>query len=83
MCRITSIVLRSRRQTVAETHPVQVLQAALETQRQRAVENLARKVHPLSLESLREVAILQVVLTAVREEIELHSFRPGWGEDQK
>jgi hypothetical protein len=67
---------------VAETHPVHVLRESLETQRHKAIESLSKKISPLSLESMREVAILQTVLTAVREEIETHSFRPGWGEDE-
>jgi hypothetical protein len=62
---------------MATTRSVLTLRAALETQRLKAVERLAETSGPLSLESLQGVAILQVVLTAVREEIETHSIRLG------
>jgi hypothetical protein len=66
---------------VATTHPVHALCTALEAQRLKTVETLAAQAGPLTPESLRELATLQAALTAVREEIETHSIRLGWGDD--
>jgi hypothetical protein len=66
---------------VATTHPVHGLCAALEAQRLQAVETLAAQTGAPRPESLQELATLQAALTAVREEIEAHSIRLGWGED--
>jgi HEAT repeat protein len=60
---------------------VQALGAALEAQRLQAVESLAAHGSPLARDSLQELATLQAALTAVREVIETHSFRLGWGEN--
>jgi hypothetical protein len=65
---------------VATTHPVHALCTALEVQRLKAVESLAAQTGPLSHESLQQLATLQAALTAVREEIEDHSIRLGWGD---
>jgi hypothetical protein len=67
---------------MATTHSVLALRAALETQRLKAVERLAETRGPLSFESLQAVAILQMVLTGVREEIETHSIHLGWDDKQ-
>jgi hypothetical protein len=66
---------------VATTHPVHALCTALEARRLEAVGALAAQINPLTSESLQELATLQAALTAVREEIEAHSIRLGWGED--
>jgi hypothetical protein len=65
---------------VATTHPVHALCAALEARRLTVVESLAAQSAPLAHESLQELATLQAALTAVREEIEAHSIRLGWGD---
>jgi hypothetical protein len=60
-----------------ELHPVQALQAALETARLKVVERLARSPNPLSGGDLQSLATIQTALSAVREEIQAHGV--GWG----
>jgi hypothetical protein len=62
-------------------HPVHTLRTALEGERLKAVETLAAQGGSLSPEALRQLATLQMALMAVREEIETHSIRLGWGDD--
>jgi hypothetical protein len=64
---------------VAKPHPVYVLQANLETARLKAVEILAASDGVGSPEAIRELAALQAALAAVREVIETHGGRLGWG----
>jgi hypothetical protein len=37
----------------------------------------------LSADALRELATLQAALTAVKEEIETHGTRMGWGDEDE
>ena len=60
-------------------HPVHALRANLEAARLKAVEALAAKENAIPPDALRELATLQAALTAVREEIEAHSAKLGWG----
>lgn len=60
-------------------HPVHALRANLETARLTAVETLAAKATAILPDDLKELAALQAALTAVREEIESHGGKLGWG----
>ena len=62
-------------------HPVHALLAKLEAERLKLVEKLAAD-GTLSNEAVRELANLQAALTAVREEIEVHDPKVGWGVKQ-
>ena len=74
---------RPERETAMATHhPVHDLCANLEAARLEAVEALASSGSAFSLDALRDLATLQLVLTAVREEIDAHGARLGWGGDQ-
>ena len=59
-------------------HPVHALLAKLEAERLKLVEKLAVD-GTLSNEAVRELANVQAALTAVREEIEEHGPKLGWG----
>ena len=61
------------------SHPVHTLRANLETERLKAVETLATKENAIVHDDLKELATLQAALTAVREEIESHGGKLGWG----
>jgi hypothetical protein len=60
-------------------HPVHDLQANLEAARLKAVETLAGKETPPAPDALRELATIHAALCAVREEIEAHGPKMGWG----
>lgn len=60
-------------------HPIHTLRTNLEAARLKAVETLAAKENAISPDALRELATLQAALTAVREEIESHGGKLGWG----
>ena len=64
---------------MANVHPVHDLQANLEAARLQAVKTIAGTGSPPTADDLRELAIIQAALSAVREEIELHGARLGWG----
>lgn len=59
-------------------HPVHALLAKLEAKRLKLVEKLAVD-GTLSNEAVRELANLQAAIAAVREEIEVHDPKVGWG----
>jgi hypothetical protein len=62
--------------------PVHDLRGQLETLRLKAIEELAAKAGgALPADSLERIAILQTVLTAVREEIEAHEVKLGGGAE--
>jgi len=65
--------------TLSNPHPVQTLQENLQAARLTAIEALAATDGAYSIDALRELAALQTALTAVREEIEAHAGRLGWG----
>jgi hypothetical protein len=60
-------------------HPVHALQANLEAACLKFVETLAAKEGPPTPDELRELATIHAALSAVREEIETHGPRLGWG----
>jgi hypothetical protein len=68
-----------REAIVTQSHPVHALRANLESARLKAVETLAAKEGSISPDALRDLATLQLALTAVREEIESHGGKLGWG----
>jgi hypothetical protein len=53
-----------------EEHQVHALRTNLEAVRLRSIERLARSEGPLTADVLRELAMIQAALTAVREEID-------------
>ena len=59
-------------------HPVHALRTKLEAERLKLIEKLAADGTP-SDEALRGLANLQTALTAVREEMEMHAVKLGWG----
>ncbi|MEJ0006531.1 MAG: hypothetical protein WDM77_09235 [Steroidobacteraceae bacterium] len=65
---------------MATMHPIHSLCTMLETERLHAVERLAAKNGTPGRDALEELAALQMALMAVREEIETHSIRLGWGD---
>jgi hypothetical protein len=64
---------------MTKLHPVHDLLANLEAARLRVVETLAGKEAPPTPDALRELATIHAALSAVREEIEPHGVRLGWG----
>ena len=63
-------------------HAVHALRARLEDQRLSAVQTLASSDAALNSDALTELVYLQLALTAVREEIEAHSVKLGWGSGE-
>jgi hypothetical protein len=73
------------RQMNGGNKPVHLLRDRLETARVKAIEALASQdcaVDRLPANLLSEVAELHVVLMAVREEIERHEPREGYGSER-
>ena len=66
---------------MTKLHPVHALQANLEAARLKVVETLAGKESPPTSDALRELATIHAALSAVREEIETHGVRLGWGNE--
>lgn len=64
---------------MAKHHPVHSLRANLEAARLKAIDKLAATDGTFHPDALRAIATLQMALTAVREEIEAHGPRLGWG----
>jgi hypothetical protein len=67
---------------MTQPHPVHQLRSELEAARLRAIEALAAQGGAPDPEALREIATIQAALTAVREEIEAHVGRMGWGPEE-
>jgi len=65
---------------MTKLHPVHVLQANLEAARLKATETLAVREGVPDPDALQELATIHASLSAVREEIETHSARLGWGD---
>jgi hypothetical protein len=68
---------------MTKLHPVHVLQASLEAARLKLVETLAAREGLPNPDALRELATIHAALSAVREEIETHSARLGWGDSSE
>ena len=66
---------------MTESTPIHDLNASLEAARLIAIEALAAKGGELPAASLQEIAMLQAVLTAVREEIAAHEVKIGGGAE--
>ncbi len=62
--------------------PIHDLGAKLEARRLKAIEELAGKRDTLPGEAMREIALLQTVLTAVREEIASHEVKLAGGAEK-
>ena len=65
---------------MTKTHPVHVLQANLEAARLKVIETLAARGGVPGPDALGELATIHAALSAVRQEIEAHSARLGWGD---
>lgn len=61
--------------------PIHDLRASLEARRLEAIQELAGKRGTLPDVAMREIAILQTVLSAVREEIASHEVKLGGGAE--
>jgi hypothetical protein len=61
--------------------PIHDLRANLEARRLKAVAELADRRDTLPGDAMRAIAILQTVLTAVREEIATHEVKLGGGAE--
>jgi hypothetical protein len=77
------MLANTKETTVTKPHPVHTLRANLESARLKAVETLAATEGAFSTNALQELAALQAALTAVREEIEAHHGRLGWGDQDE
>ncbi len=64
---------------MTKLHPVHALKAKLQTAQLNAIETLAAKDMAISADALRELATIQTALTALREEVESHAIKLGWG----
>ena len=64
------------------SHPVQSLASNLDDKRLQLIEKLA-KDKSISADVMKELATVQAALTAVREAIDEHGPRMGWGSDQE
>jgi hypothetical protein len=65
--------------------PIHALRDTLETERLQAIQELASTdgtTPSVATEALRRVALLQLALVAVREEIEAHEVKVGGGGEQ-
>jgi hypothetical protein len=67
---------------MTESHPVDTLRTNLLAARLKAIKALAETGGEFSADALRELATLQTALTAVREAIEAHEIRIGWGSSK-
>jgi hypothetical protein len=64
---------------MAQPHSVHTLQGTLETERLKAVEAMAVGEGVATPAAVQELATIQSALVAVREVIEAHGGRLGWG----
>jgi hypothetical protein len=64
------------------SHPIRTLESALDDKRLQLIEKLATD-KSTSADAMRELATVQTALTAVREALDEHGPRMGWGSDQE
>jgi hypothetical protein len=64
------------------SHPIRILASNLEDKRLQLIEKLAKDTS-MSADAMKELATVQTALTAVREAIDEHGPRMGWGSDQE
>jgi hypothetical protein len=64
---------------MSNDHPVHALKSHLEAARLTAVQALAANESAVSPNDLKDLALIQAALVAVREEIAAHGGKLGWG----
>jgi hypothetical protein len=64
------------------SHPIRILASNLDDKRLQLIEKLATD-KSISADVTKELATVQAALTAVREAIDEHGPRMGWGSDQE
>jgi len=64
------------------SHPIRILASNLDDKRLQLIEKLATD-KSISADVTKELATVQAALTAVREAIDEHGSRTGWGNDQE
>jgi hypothetical protein len=64
------------------SHPVRNLASNLEEKRLQLIEKLASDAS-MSADAMKELATVQTALAAVREAIDEHGPRMGWGSDHE
>ena len=72
----------AERQHVMTSHPIGNLASNLEEKRLQLIEKLVGDAS-ISADMLKELATVQTALTALREAIDEHGPRMGWGSDQE
>jgi hypothetical protein len=75
--------LGSGKATMMTSHPIRNLASNLEEKRLQLVEKLASDMMSISADAIKELATVQTALTAVREALDEHGPRMGWGSDQE
>jgi hypothetical protein len=67
------------------SHPISILASNLDDKRLQLIEKLATTTtdKSISADVMKELATVQAALTAVREAIDEHGPRMGWGSDQE
>jgi hypothetical protein len=64
------------------SHPIRILASNLDDKRLQLIEKLATD-KSIPADVTKELAIVQAALTAVREAIDEHGPRMGWGSDRE
>jgi hypothetical protein len=67
-----------RHTTMTTSHPISILASNLDDKRLQLIEKLATD-KSISADVMKELATVQVALTAVREATDEHGPRMGWG----
>lgn len=67
---------------MTDRQPIHDLRAKLETARLRAIEELAAAGGEPDADSLKRITYLHAALEAVRDEIETHEARIGYGGER-
>jgi hypothetical protein len=68
--------------TLMTSHPIRILASNLEDKRLRLIEKIATDAS-MSADAMKELATVQTALMAVREAIDEHGPRMGWGSDHE
>jgi Enoyl-(Acyl carrier protein) reductase len=72
----------AEREHMMTSHPVRNLASNLEEKRLQLIEKLASDAS-MSADAMKELATVQAALAAVREAIDEHGPRMGWGSDHE
>jgi hypothetical protein len=67
---------------MSQPHPIHALKSHLEAARLKALEVLAANESAVSPADLKDVAVIQAALVAVREELESQGGKLGWGTSE-